>query len=102
MKDFESIAGSLVPDDRQALLLLDIPDGEENLKRVVEVSGSGRRNGWSYEILNEGPPVVVLIRMEPGRARDAIIRLIESGVSRIIAVYPKPSPGGGGTDPTSQ
>lgn len=97
MNDFESIAGSLEPDDRQALLLLDILDAGGSLRRAVEIAGAGAWHGWSYEVLIEGPPAVLLMKMEPDRARDAIIRLIESGFTRIIALYPKPQPGDRGT-----
>ena len=97
MNDFESIAGSLEPDDQRALLLLDLLDAERSLRRAVEIAGAGRRHEWSYEVLIEGPPAVVLMKMDPSRARDVIIKLIESGLTRIIALYPKPPPGGGGT-----
>ena len=94
MNDFESIAGSLEPDRRQALLLLDVLDAEGSLRRAVEIAGGGRRHDWSYEVLNEGPPAVVLMKLDPDQARDAIIKLIENGFTRIIALYPKSAPDG--------
>ena len=99
MEDFETIAGSLAPGDHHALILLEIRGDEEDVGRALRIAGSGGKSAWGHERLNEGFPAIVLMKMDPVRAKETVIRLIESGFARIVALYPKPAPNAGKANP---
>lgn len=93
MNDFDSIAQSLEPGDRDAIILLEVPGDEENVERAIRIAGSGGGSDWERLRLTECLPAIILIRMDPARAKVAVIRLIENGFSKLVAIYPKPGPG---------
>jgi hypothetical protein len=91
MEDFDSISRSLVPSDHRALILLEVPEIGENIGRALRIVGSLGKATWEHEIMIAGPPAIVLIKMDPAWAKEAVIRLIENGFSKIITLYPKPA-----------
>jgi hypothetical protein len=91
MEDFDSISRSLVPSDHRALILLEVPENGENIGRALRILGSLGQAAWEHEIMIESSPAIILIKMDPAWAKEAIIRLIENGFSKIITLYPKPA-----------
>jgi hypothetical protein len=91
MDQFESIAKSLAPERDRTLILVEAPD-EAKLEQALRIAAREPTSTWEYERLTEGFPAVILIGMEPRAAGQTVIRLLERGFSKIVAVYPRAIP----------
>jgi hypothetical protein len=89
VKNFESIADSLAPHQSQALLLLEVDGGSQDLSRALEIIKGEADDRLDYQSFGEDFPRVILVRLSPGPARAALLRLIQHGFTTVKTIYPQ-------------
>jgi len=85
---FESLAASLEPDPKLALLLVEVGPGPRRLKQAQAILAQGEAGEMKILHLDQGEPVVLLVHTTAEKARRLIMTLIENGFTRLKSIYP--------------
>ncbi len=94
MSDFDNLAGSITPDPRRAMILLEETSREANKEQALDLVRQVVEGQIRFEILRDEYPAVVLIRLDREYVRDAVLKLSAKGYTKLKAVEPLR----GGTD----
>ena len=94
MSDFDNLAGSITPDTRRAIILLEETSREASKERALDLVRQVVEGQVRFEILRDEYPSVVLIRLDREFVREAVLKLSAKGYTKLKAVEPLR----GGTD----
>jgi hypothetical protein len=89
MSLFDTLADSITPDARNAMILLEEESRQVNTDRALALLRQVVTSPIRYEILREGYPAVVLIRLEREQVREAVLKLSANGFTKLKAVDPR-------------
>ena len=87
---FEKIALTLRPDGLVALILIEEQSVKASKERAMSIMEKIISDALDYEIMREEFPAIVLFRLSPEHAREATLKLTESGFTKLKAVHPLP------------
>jgi len=88
MSDFDNLAGSITPDPRRAMILLEETSREANKEQALDLVRQVVEGQVRFEILRAEYPAVVLIRLDREHVRDAVLKLSAKGFTKLKAVEP--------------
>lgn len=94
MSEFDTLARSITPDNRRAMVLLEEASRELNKTQALDLVRQAIGGQVRFEILRDEYPAVVLIRLDREHVRDAVLKLSAKGYTKLKAVGPLK---GGGT-----
>jgi len=89
MSLFDTLADSITPDARSAMILLEEESWQVNTDRALTLLRQVVTSPIRYEILREDYPAVVLIRLEREQVREAVLKLSANGFTKLKAVDPR-------------
>jgi hypothetical protein len=85
---FEEIARMIRPDGLVALILLEEQTAKANKERAMSIVKKIISGTLDYEIMREDFPAIMLFRLPAEHAREAILKLTESGFTKLKAIHP--------------
>ena len=88
LDEFEQLEQSLQGDPFAAQLLIELGPVRESPKSTLEVLNEARILPISYEILERGNTAFMLLRLQGKDLKEALLRLAESGFSRLKGISP--------------
>jgi len=94
MSEFDTLARSITPDKRRAMILLEETSRELDKVQALDLVRQAIGGQVRFEILRDEYPAVVLIRLDREHVRDAVLKLSAKGYTKLKAVGPLK---GGGT-----
>jgi len=93
MSEFDTLARSITPDNRRAMILLEETSPELNKEQALDLVRQAIDGQVRFEILRDEYPAVVLIRLDREHVRDAVLKLSAKGYTKLKAVGPLKSGG---------
>jgi len=88
MSEFDTLARSITPDNRRAMVLLEEASRELNKTQALDLVRQAIGGQVRFEILRDEYPAVVLIRLDREHVRDAVLKLSAKGYTKLKAVGP--------------
>lgn len=88
MNTLAEIVAGFEPDTDKALVFLEIPDTGHDLPLLLAELEDFVKRKIDYEIFKGGQSDIVLMRLMPLEAREAILMLSESGIVNLMVLYP--------------
>ena len=88
MSEFDTLARSITPDKRRAIILLEETSRELDKVQALDLVRQAIGGQVRFEILRDDYPAVVLIRLDREHVRDAVLKLSAKGYTKLKAVGP--------------
>ena len=88
MNDFDKLAMSIIPDTRRAMILIEETSRAVNKERALDLVRQVVGGQVRFEILRDEYPAVMLIRLDREHVREAVLKLIAKGFTKLKAVEP--------------
>ena len=85
---FKDLVSKPTPLGRDAVIFLEIQDGPQSLEEALKLLRTIKGFMDDYEVIKSEFPMVMKVRLQPHEAREAVIRLTESGFASLKAFYP--------------
>ena len=88
LKSFDTVANSVAPGKKHAKILLAECSPRLNRDKVLSVLKNQKIQPISYEILRPEYPAIILMRIHTENLREAVLKLTESGFTKLKAINP--------------
>lgn len=88
---FDRMVSTVEPHPFHATILLELHPGGTGLKEALYILDDLSAGENEVEVLHESGPKILQIRMPREQAREAVLRLTESGFTNLKAIDPRPA-----------
>jgi len=89
MDSFDEISESLKPHPSRAQILMELEAEGETLEKAVGILKAHEAYPIEYDVLRKGNPSFVLFYLSSNDMREAVLKLTESGFTRLKGVDQK-------------
>ena len=87
--DFETIADTIEPDDRHALILLAESGRQTTCDKAFGILQKLGLEPMSHSLIQKEYPAIVLIKLPAPHLREAVLKLTENGFTLIKGIGPR-------------